>query len=62
MATSSIFTHIEITDKKKAEQFITALEESEKAQTQQKCTAPAIPIMKDANDIRRLMSKRLSSK
>ncbi len=62
MATSSIFAHIEIDEKKKAEQFINALEESEKAQSKKTCTVPTIPIMNDANNIRKLMAKRFYSK
>ena len=58
MATSSIFTHIEIVDAKKAEQFVIALEESEKAQAKKKRTAPVISVMKDADDIRKLLAKR----
>lgn len=62
MATSSIFAHIEIADSKKAERFVTALEESEKAQAKKKRTAPVIPVMRDANDIRKLMAKRFPTK
>ena len=62
MATSSIFSHLEINDVKKAEQFVIALEESEKAQAKKKRTAPVISIMKDANDIRVLLAKRVQAK
>ncbi len=62
MATSSIFAHVEITDQKKAERFVAALEESERAQAKKKRTAPAIPVMRDANDIRKLMAKRFPVK
>ena len=62
MATSSIFAHVEITDAKKAEQFVMALEESEKAQANRKRTAPVISVMKDANDIRKLLAKRVQTK
>ncbi len=61
MATSSIFAHVEINDVKKAEQFVTALEESEKAQAKKRRTAPVISVMKDTNDIRRLLAKRVST-
>ena len=61
MATSSIFAHVEINDAKKAEQFVTALEESEKAQAKKRRTAPVISVMKDTNDIRRLLAKRVST-
>ena len=62
MATSSIFAHVEINDVKKAEQFVTALEESEKAQAKKRRTAPVISVMKDTNDIQRLLAKRVSTK
>ena len=55
-------TDIEIADSKKAERFVTALEESEKAQAKKKRTAPVIPVMRDANDIRKLMAKRFPTK
>ncbi len=58
MATSSIFAQVEITDAQSAEQFITALEESEKAQAKRKRVEPAIPIVRDKDAIRRLMEKR----
>ncbi len=61
MATSSIFAHVEITDPKKAELFVSALTESEMAQSK-KHTAPAISVMKDKDDIRKLMAKRISLK
>lgn len=62
MATSSIFAHVEINDVKKAEQFVMALEESEKAQEKKQRTAPVISVMKDTNDIQRLLAKRVSTK
>ncbi len=62
MATSSIFAHVEINDPKQAERFVAALEESERAQAKKKRTAPAIPVMKDADAIRRLMAKRFPVK
>ena len=62
MATSSIFAHVEITEPKKAERFVTAIEESEKAQAMKKRTAPTISVMRDADDIRRLMAKRFPVK
>lgn len=58
MATSSIFAQVKITEPEQVERFVTALEESEKAQAKKKRTAPAIPIMRDVNDIRKLMAKR----
>ena len=62
MATSSIFAHVEINDVKKAEQFVTALKESERAQAKKQRTAPVISVMKDTNDIRSLLAKRVSVK
>ena len=62
MATSSIFAHVEINDVKKAEQFVMALEESERAQAKKRRTAPVISVMKDTNDIQRLLAKRVSTK
>ena len=62
MATSSIFAHVEINDVKKAEQFVMALEESERAQEKKQRTAPVISVMKDINDIQRLLAKRVSTK
>ena len=62
MATSSIFAHVVINDVKKAEQFVMALEESERAQEKKQRTAPVISVMKDTNDIQRLLAKRVSTK
>ncbi len=62
MATSSIFAQVEITDAKAAERFIHAIEESEKAQANKRYAAPAIPILRDPNEIRKLMAKRGSEK
>ncbi|MBE7058232.1 MAG: hypothetical protein E7387_03925 [Ruminococcaceae bacterium] len=57
MATSSIFTHVKITDPKKVEMFAEALESSEKARVD-KPSAPRIPVMKNLDEIRKLVSKR----
>lgn len=57
MATSSIFAHIKITDPKQVEKFVKALEESEKAQINKPC-APPYPILKDLNEIQKLVAKR----
>lgn len=62
MATSSIFTHVEIADRKKARQFVLAIEKSEKAQSKRQRTPSAVLIAKDADDIRKLMAKRFSAK
>ena len=56
MATSSIFTQVKISDPKKAERFVEALESSE--QTQKKPSAPSIPILSDKKAIREWMAKR----
>jgi len=51
MPTSSIFSNVVIKDAETAERFITALEESEKAQGKKKRTAPVIPVLKDPEEI-----------
>ena len=56
MATSSIFTQVKISDPKKAERFVEALESSE--QTRKKPSAPTIPILSDKKAIREWMAKR----
>ena len=61
MATSSIFHNIKITDTKEVERFVTALEESEKAQIN-KPVPKSYPALKDLDEIRRLMAKRKSAK
>lgn len=58
MATSSIFAQVKITEPEQVEKFVAALEDSEKAQAKKKRIAPAIPIMRDINEIRKLMAKR----
>lgn len=62
MPTSSIFTNVVIKDAETAGRFITALEESEKAQGKKKRTAPVIPVLKDPEEIRKLVAKRFHSK
>lgn len=57
MATSSIFAQVKITDPKKIEMFVDALEASEKAQIN-KTSAPSIPVLKDLDEIRKLVAKR----
>ncbi len=60
MATSSIFTRFRITDPKKAEAFIAALEASEKeSQKKQEPSAPIIPTITDIAAIRKLVAKRI---
>ncbi|MCD8376883.1 MAG: hypothetical protein LUD69_08055 [Oscillospiraceae bacterium] len=60
MPTSSIFTQVEITTPEQAERFLTALEESEKAQANKKeRTTPAIHIMRNKDEVRKLMAKRV---
>lgn len=57
MATSSIFTNIVISDPKKAERFIDALEVSS-LDPEWKPTTPVNPPLTDIEAIRRLMAKR----
>lgn len=61
MATSSIFVNVKITDPKQVERFVDALEKSEKAQIN-KPSAPSIPILRDLDEIRKLVRKRKSVK
>lgn len=60
MPTSSIFHNVVIKDAETAERFIAALEESEKAQEKKKRQAPVIPILKEPDEIRKLVAKRFS--
>ena len=61
MATSSIFANVKITDPKKAEAFINALDAWV---TDPKTKAPATKhaFVTDANEIRRMMAKRIARK
>ena len=59
MATSSIFAHVKITDPEKVEMFLDALEASEQAQIN-KPSATSIPVLKDLEEIRKLVAKRKS--
>lgn len=61
MATSSIFVNVKITDPKKAEVFIDALDASAK-EPKRKPSVPDIPILSDVDEIRRLMAKRVTAK
>lgn len=61
MATSSIFYNIKISDEKAAEAFVNALEESEKAQAN-KLSAEAISVLKDLDEIRKLVAKWKAAK
>ena len=61
MATSSIFTNIVITDPKKVERFVDALESSIHDPAW-KPTTPVKPPLTDAEAIRKLMAKRMSVK
>ncbi len=61
MATSSIFTNIVISDPKKAEKFIDALEASSR-DPEWKPTTPVKPPLTDIEAIRRLMAKRVQKK
>ena len=60
MATSSIFARVKITDPKKAETFVNALESSA-SDPKAKLSAPVIPTVTDLDAIRKLMAKRLKS-
>lgn len=60
MATSSIFANIKITDPKKAEAFVNALEASANV-PQRGLSAPVIPTLTDKDAIRQLMAKRFSA-
>lgn len=62
MATSSIFYNIDIKDRKTAERFIKALEESEKAVAKRKPVESNIPTLTDSDEIRKLIAKRDSNK
>ncbi len=57
MAISSIFANVKITDPKKVEKFVDALEASEKAQIN-KPSASSIPALRDLDEIRKLVEKR----
>lgn len=59
MATSSIFANVKITDPKKAEAFVNALEASAN-EPAKKTSAPVIPTVTDLAAIRKLMAKRLN--
>ena len=61
MATSSIFINVKITDPKQVERFVDVLEKSEKAQID-KPSAPSIPILRDLDEIRKLVRKRKNAK
>lgn len=61
MATSSIFANIKITDPKKAEAFIEALDSSAN-EPKRKPSAPDIPVLSDLGEIRRLVTKRVDAK
>ena len=61
MATSSIFANVKITDPKKAEAFINALDASAN-EPKKKAAAPAHTFVTDANEIRRMMAKRAARK
>lgn len=61
MATSSILTNVKITDPKKIESFLNALDASVNDPKRE----PSVPIsrqMTNADEIRRLMSKRVTAK
>ena len=57
MATSSILTNVIIRDPKKAEAFADALEASSR-DPKRKPSAPAIPVLRDADAIRRFLAEK----
>lgn len=59
MATSSIFVNVKITDPKKAEAFVNALEASVN-EPPKKPSTPIIPTVTDLTAIREFMAKRLN--
>ena len=61
MATSTIFAHVRITDPQKVDMFVDALEASEQAQIN-KSSAQSIPLLKDLDEIRKLVAKRQTVK
>lgn len=61
MATSSIFANVRITDPKKAEMFVEALDASSRDLKRDSMT-PSIPQLKDLNEIREMMSMRVQKK
>ena len=61
MATSSIFANVRITDPKKAEMFVEALDASSRDSKRDSKT-PSIPQLRDLNAIREMMSKRVQKK
>lgn len=63
VATSSLFTSVTITDPEKAEQFIRALESSEKAAGNRLAKESVnITFLRDADSIRKLVEKRKTVK
>lgn len=61
MATSSIFANVKITDPKKAEAFINALDASANSQ-KKSAKALAHTLVTDPGEIRKLMAKRAEHK
>ena len=59
--TSSIFAHVRITDPQKVDMFVDAMEASEQAQIN-KPSAQSIPVLKDLDEIRKLVAKRQTVK
>lgn len=57
MATSSILTNVVIRDPKKAEAFAEALEVSG-GDPKRRPSAPTIPVLNDADEIRRFLAKK----
>lgn len=59
MATSSIFSNVKITDSKKVEAFVEALDLSAR-DPERRPTGAVIPLVNDIDEIRKFMAARIS--
>lgn len=59
MATSSIFANVKITDPKKVEAFVEALDASAR-DPEREPTAPVIPLVTNIDEKRKFMAARIS--
>lgn len=59
MATSSIFSNVKITDPKKVEAFVEALDASAR-DPERRPTGAVIPLVNDIDEIRKFMAARIS--
>lgn len=59
MATSSIFANVKITDPKKVEAFVEALDASAH-DPERRPTGPVIPLVNNIEEIRKFMAARVS--